>query len=141
MAAPCEVKVKTLEGGDLTVKVLPTNTVKELKAMLLERKHCEDEVERKILKVKVLVDHALLEDDDQTLESAWLLHAGSEATVIYSRNEVESGELETYEEDLFVQVNIPSSFTEIPERAFQDQFRVVKVVIPESVTLIEALCL
>ena len=66
---PCELKVKTLEGGDLTVEVVPTTTIKELRAMLHEKKNCEDPIERKILKVKVLAD-GLLVDDDQTLESA-----------------------------------------------------------------------
>ena len=37
-----ELKVKTLEGGDLTVEVMPTNTIDELKAMFDEKKHCED---------------------------------------------------------------------------------------------------
>ena len=134
MAAECEVKVKTLEGGDLTVKVLPTDTIEELMAMLLERKHCEDPIERKILEVKVLVD-TLVVDDDQTLQSAGLLNAGSEATVIYSRNEVEG--LDTsHAKGLFLQVNIPSSVTEIEEGEFDHNNRVVKVVIPESVTVI-----
>ena len=31
MAGPHEVKVKTLEGGALTVEVMPTNTIEELK--------------------------------------------------------------------------------------------------------------
>ena len=86
---PREVKVNTLEGGVFTVKVLPANTIEELKAMLREKKHCEDPIERQILKVEVLVN-TLLVDDDQTLESAGLLHAQSEVTVIYSRNEVEA---------------------------------------------------
>ena len=132
-AMPREVKVKTLEGGDLTVKVLPTNTIRELKAMLLEKKHCEDPIERQILKVKVLVD-TLLVDDDQTLESAGLLHGESEVTVIYSRNEVEA--TGKFRAKGPVQLNIPSSLREIPAGAFEDQLQVVKVVIPESVTVI-----
>ena len=40
-----ELKVKTLEGGDLTVEVMPTNTIDELKAMFDEKKHCEDPIE------------------------------------------------------------------------------------------------
>ena len=88
-----EVKMKTLEGGDLTVEVMPTSTIEELKAMLLamlhEKKRCEDPIERRILKVKVLAD-GLLVDDDQTVESAGLLNEESEVTVMYHRNEVEA---------------------------------------------------
>ena len=108
----CEVKVKTLEGGDLTVKVVPTTTIRELKALLHEKKGCEDPIERKILKVKVLAN-ALLVDDDQTLEYAGLLHAESEVTVIYSRNEVEAATKDGIHADGFLQVNVPSSLTEI----------------------------
>ena len=39
--APQKMKVKTLEGETLAVEVLPTNTVKELRAMLLESKGYE----------------------------------------------------------------------------------------------------
>ena len=35
---PVELKVKTLEGADLSVKVMPTSTIQELKAMLHEKK-------------------------------------------------------------------------------------------------------
>ena len=35
-AMPHEVKVKTLQGGVLTVEVMPANTIEELKAMLHE---------------------------------------------------------------------------------------------------------
>ena len=66
-AMPREVKVKTLEGGDFTVEVIPTKTIEEFKAMLLEKKHCEDPIDHKILKVNVLAD-GLLDDDGQTLE-------------------------------------------------------------------------
>ena len=114
----CELKVKTLEGGDLTVEVMQTNTIRELKAMLHEKKHCEDPIEHKILKVKVLADGLL--DDDLTLESAGLLHAESEVTVIYSRNEVEAATKEAIHAEGLLQVNIPTSLTEIPARAFKD---------------------
>ena len=50
--------------------------------MLYEKKHCEDPIERQILKVKVLADGLL--DDDQTLESAGPLPAKWEVTV-YTR--------------------------------------------------------
>ena len=132
---PREVKVKTLQGGVLTVEVMPTNTIEELKAILHEKKHCEDPIERQILKVKVLAD-GLLVDDDHTLEPAGLLHGESEVTVIYSRNEVEAATKEAIHEEGLLQVNIPSSLTEIPTGAFEYCSQVVMVAIPESVTLI-----
>ena len=127
--------MKTLKGGDLSVNVMPTNTIEELKAMLHEKKNCEDPIERQILKVKVL-SGGFLADDHQTLESAGLLHAESEVTVIYCRNEVEAATKEVIHEEGLLQVNIPSSLTEIPAGAFQDYNQVLTVAIPESVTAI-----
>ena len=83
------MKVQTLEGEVLAVEVVPTNTVKELRGMLLESKRCEDPIERQLLKVEVLTA-GLLVDDDQTVESAGLLCAESEVTVVYTRREVEA---------------------------------------------------
>ena len=135
MTSIVELKVKTVEGGEIAVEAMPTNTVKELKAKLFEKKHCEDPIVRKILQVQVLAN-GLLVDDDQTLESAGLLHDESEVTVIYSRNEVEAATKGAIHAEGLLQVNIPSSLTEIPAGAFQDLIQVVKVVIPESVTAI-----
>ena len=134
-AMPHELKLKTLQGGDLTVEVVPNTTIRELKAMLHEKKHCEDPIEHKILKVKVLAD-GLLVDDDQTLESVGMLHAESEATVIYSRNEVDAAAKEAIHVKGFLQVNIPFSLTAIPARAFSECHQVVKAAIPESVKAI-----
>ena len=131
-----ELKVKTLEGGDLTIDVMPTNTITELKARLHQEKRCEDPVERQILQAKVLANGGLLLDDDQTLESAGLLNEELEVTVIYSRNEVEAATKEAIHAEGFLQVNIPSSLTEIPAEAFEDYHQVVTVAIPESVTVI-----
>ena len=130
---PCELQVKTLEGGDLTVEVMPTNTIKELKAILREKKNCEDPIERKILKVKVLADGSLI-DDKQTLESAGLLQDESKVTVIYCRNEVEAATKKAIHAEGLLQVNIPCSLTEISAGAFGNFQQVVKAVIPESVT-------
>ena len=132
----CELKVKTLEGRVLTVEVMPTNSIRELKAMLREKKHCEDPIERQILQVKVLANGGLLLDDDQTLESAGLLHAESEVTAIFCRNEVEAATKEAIHAEGPLQVNIPSSLTEIHAEAFEDHHQVVTVAIPESVTVI-----
>ena len=131
-----ELKVKTLEGVDLTVKVRPTNTIKELKAMLQKKKkQFEDPIEHKILKVKVLAD-GLLVDDDQTLESAGLLHAESEVTIIYCRNVVEAATKEAITAKGLFQVNIPSSLAKIPDGAFIECKQVLTVEVPESVTAI-----
>ena len=59
--APQEMKVKTLEGEMLAVEVVPTNTVKELRVMLLESKGYEDPIERQLLRVEVLIARASLE--------------------------------------------------------------------------------
>ena len=102
----------------------------------MKKKHCEDRIDNKILKVKVLAN-GLLVDDGQTLESAGLLNAESEVTVIYSRNEVEAETQESIAAEGFLQVNMPSYLTEIPAGAFEDYDQVVKVAVPESVTSIE----
>ena len=128
----------TIEGGVLTLEVMPANTIEELKAMLREKKHCEDPIERQILKIKVLAGR-LLVGDDQTLESAGLLHAESEVTVIYCRNEVEAATKEEIHAEGLLQVKIPSYLKEIPLGAFEGCNQVVKVVIRESVTAIRAL--
>ena len=50
-AMPSQLKVTTVEGGVLTLEVMPANTIAELKAMLHEKKHCQDPIEHQILKV------------------------------------------------------------------------------------------
>ena len=137
-AMPSQLKVTTIEGGVLTLEVMPANTIEELKAMLREKKHCEDPIERQILKIKVLAGR-LLVGDDQTLESAGLLHAESEVTVIYCRNEVEAATKEEIHAESLLQVKIPSYLKETPLGAFEGCNQVVKVVIPESVTAIRVL--
>ena len=99
---PRELRLKTLEGGDHNVEVIPTCTVQELKAMLLEKKDCEDPIERQILKVEVL-SGGFSVDDHQTLESAGLLHAESDVTVIYCRNQVEAATKEAIHEEGLLQ--------------------------------------
>ena len=75
-----------LQGEQLSFEVLPTNTLKELKVMIVARKHREDLTERKLCRVKVLAGGALLLDDDQTLESAGLMRAGCEVMVYLHPN-------------------------------------------------------
>ena len=104
--APQKMKVKTLEGETLAVEVLPTNTVKELRAMLLESKGYEDPIERQLLRVEALTA-GLLMDDDQTVESAGLLCAGSDVTVVYARREVEAATKEAIHEEGPLRVIVP----------------------------------
>ena len=54
-------EVKTLEGVDLTVKVTPTNTVEELKAMLRKKTQGEDPTEHEICQVEVLAVGLLID--------------------------------------------------------------------------------
>eukprot|EP00434_Breviolum_minutum_P036272 symbB.v1.2.032135.t1/scaffold3816.1/size52752/2 len=132
-----DLNLNTLEGGVITVQVTPTNTIQDLKAMLIELKH-EDPIERKLLKVDVLAEGALV-DSDETLEAAGLLCAESEVTALYSRiREVEAASKEAIHAEGLVQVRIPSSQTEISEEAFEGCDQVVKVVIPETVTVIQS---
>ena len=118
--SPRGLKVNTIQGGVLTVQVMPTNTIQELKAMLCERKH-ENPIERRILKAEILLDGELVHCDFQTLEAAGLLDGEFEVTVVYSRNEVEAATKEGIYADGFVQVNIPASLVEISAIAFKWQ--------------------
>ena len=132
---PQEIKVKTLEGEMLAVEVAPTNTVKELRAMLLESKRGEDSIERQLLRVEVLTAGLLL-DDDQTVESAGLLCAESDVTVVYARREVEAATKEGIHEEGPLGVIVPSHVMEIKNLAFADCQQVLRVTVPESVTSI-----
>ena len=66
-----------------------TATVRELKALLLEKHPCQDLIERKVLKVELLRDSSII-DDAETLDAAGLLGAETLVTVTYARNEVEA---------------------------------------------------
>ena len=131
-----ELKMNTLEGGVLTVQVTPTNTIQELKRMLLSKKQA-DPIDHKILTAEILVDGALVHCDSQTLEAAGLSDAEFEVTVVYSRNEVEAATKEAIYAKSLVQVNIPASLVEISARAFEHCQQVVRVAIPQSVTAIK----
>jgi len=50
-----EMKVKTLQDEMISVTVVPANTVKELRGMLLQGKECEDPIERVPFRVEVLL--------------------------------------------------------------------------------------
>ena len=64
----CEVQLNTLQGGVITLDVVMTATVRELKATLLEKKS-PDPIERKVLNVELLRDSSII-DDAETLDSA-----------------------------------------------------------------------
>ena len=131
------MRVATLQGEQLSFEVLPTNTLKELKVMIVARKRREDLTERKLCRVKVLAGGALLLDDDQTLESAGLMRAGCEVMVIYTRTEVEAATgADIHGSEDFLHVTIPSHITEIEDLAFEICKNLLTVTIPESVTTI-----
>ena len=75
-AMSCEVQLNTLQGDVITLDVVMTATVRELKAMLLEKHPCQDPIERKVLKVELLQDSSII-DDAETLDAARLLGAES----------------------------------------------------------------
>ena len=79
------LEVKALGGCVLTLEVIPANTVKELKTMLLNKKEDSNEDRKYLnLEVQLLAANTLLSDDDQTLESLGL-HGESDVMVVYSR--------------------------------------------------------
>ena len=79
LRGPRETQVTTLQGEPLTFKVFPSDTVKDLKVMLVAHKHREDPIERKLCCVKVLAGGVLV-DDDMTLR--YLMLAGCGVMVI-----------------------------------------------------------
>ena len=127
----CELQVKTLQGGVFTLDVRKIETVHQLKQMLLE-KFPGNPVELKILKVEVLHGSCLL-NDAQTLSEA-ALHAESDMTVIYRRNEIEAATKSPVCKQAFCQVNIPQTVKNVSSAAFSDCTKIVKVTVPDSVT-------
>ena len=135
--SPCELQVKTLQGGVFTLDVKDIETVQQLKQMLLE-KFPGDPVEKKILKVEVLHGSCLLKNDAQTLSEA-ALHAESDVTAIYRRNEIEAARKnKRVRKQAFCQVNIPETVTKVSSLAFSNCRNLEKVTIPDSVTEIES---
>ena len=126
----CELPVKTLQGV-FTLDVREIETVKQLKQMLLE-KFPRDPVDQKILKVEVLHGSCFL-NDAQTLSEA-ALHAESDVTAIYRRNEIEAATRRDVPAQGFCQVNIPQAMTKVSGEAFSHCTKLVKVTIPNSVT-------
>ena len=110
-----------------------TATVRELKAMLLEKHPCQDPIERKVLKVELLRDSSII-DDAERLDAAGLLGAESLVTVTYTRNEVEAATKHDINTEGCFAVKIPSNVTSISHSAFQNSHQIVSLTIPESVT-------
>ena len=132
-----ELQVNTLQGDVFTLDVGRIGTVKELKWMLREHFRSDDPIDRQIVRVEVLHLHdTFLRDDAQTLIAAGL-HAESEVTVIYKRNEIEAATFpdHVYPQEFF-QLNIPQDTTTVSTRAFSSCRKLVKVTIPDSVTSI-----
>ena len=139
-AMSCEVQLNTLQGGVITLEVVMTATVRELKAMLLEKHPCQDLIERKVLKVELLRDSSII-DDAETLDAAGLLGAETLVTVTYTRNEVEASTKHDIHTQGCFGVKIPSNVTSISEAAFKNSHQLVLLTIPESVSHIGAGCL
>ena len=135
-AMSCEVKLNTVQGGVITLDIPITATVRELKAMLLEKHPCQDPIERKILKVELLRDSSII-DDAETLDAAGLFCTESLVTVAYARNEVEAAtkdDIDHIHTQRFFGVKIPCNLTEISRYAFQNCKLLVLVTISGSVT-------
>ena len=134
-AMSCEVQLNTLQGNVITLSVMMTATVQELKAMLLEKHPCQDPIERKVLKVELLRDSSII-DDAETLDTAGLLGAESLVTVTYTRNELQAATKHDIHTQGCFALKIPSNITNISEAAFQNSRQLVLITIPESVTQI-----
>ena len=135
LAAMPELKVNTLKGRVLTLDVTMTETVKQLKAMLVEELPCEDPIDQRIAKLEVFLESNLL-DDTQTLDAIGL-DDESEIGVVYTRNEFEAARKEDVNAQGFFKVNIPHAVTKVSQGAFGFCSEMVQVTIPCSVTSIE----
>ena len=131
-----EVKLTTLQGSVITLDVLTTATVRELKAMLLEKHPCQDPIERKVLKVELLRDSSII-DDAESLDEAGLVGAEPPVTVAYTRNEVEAATKNDVHTQGCFGVKIPCNLTQVVSSAFQNSRQLVLVTIPVSVTHIQ----
>ena len=129
----CEVKLNTFQGNVITLDVVTTATVRELKAMLLEKHPCQDPIERKVLKVELLRDSSII-DDAESLDEAGLMGAEPLVTVAYTRNEVEAATKNDIHTQGCFGVKIPCNLKQISPSAFQNSRQLVLVTIPESVT-------
>lgn len=115
------LRFNTLEGGSLTVCAMPTNTIGEVKQMLVDL--------HPMLHVKAHILTNELADDDQTVESL-----GPSPTVVYTKAEVEVATASAICEKGFVQVNIPEGVEIITAGAFKSCDQVVIVKACESLT-------
>ena len=132
-AMSCEVKLKTLQGGVITLDIPITASVRELKTMLLAKHPCQ----HPLLKVELLRDSSIIDDDDETLDSAGFFCTESLVTVAYTRNEVEAATKDDID-DLCNQrcfgVKIPCNLTEISRAAFSNCSQLVSVTMGNAVT-------
>ena len=135
-AMSCELELRTLQGGVITLEVSMETTLGELKTMILEKHtRAEDVVERKLLRVELLLNSSIIEmDDAQTLGAAGLLEAEAPTTVIYRRNEAEASTKDDVHALGFFHLNTPSTCTTISRSAFDSCQNLVSVTITGSVT-------
>ena len=114
-----EIKLNTVQGGAITLDVPKKATVRELKAMLLERHPCQDPIERKLLKVELLHNSSII-DATEALDSATFLGSESLVTVVYRRNAVKASTqhgIHAQAEEFFG-LEIPSNVYRISNYAF-----------------------
>ena len=132
----CELELKTLEGGIITLEVMKETTLGELKTVLCEQHpRAEDPTESKLLRVELLLNSSIIGmDDAQTPGAAGLLEAEAPTTVIYKRNEAEASAKDDVHALGFFHLNIPSYCTTICSGAFRECQNLVSVTITESVT-------
>ena len=136
-AMSCEVKVNTLQGGVITLDLPMTATVRELKAMLLEKHPCQDPSKRKVLQVELVRNTAIIDiDDTETLSSGGFLSAESQLSVAYTANEVEAATKHDIHTRGSFGVTIPSNVTNISRKAFKSSQQLVLLTMPESVRTI-----
>ena len=133
-AAMPELKVNSLEGNVIILDLPMTETVGQVKSILLEKLPCEDPIERKICRAELFESNSLL-DDSLTLTAAGL-RAESEVSVVYVRNEMEAASKDDLDVDVrgSIMVNIPKTVTKLPASAFLRSCELAKVKISESVT-------
>ena len=129
------LQVNTLEGNIQTVDATPSSAIRELKHLLVDQRPWEDCIDRKIGRAKILTD-GLLADDDQTLGSSGILHADFNATVVFSRAELEAARAKNICEKGFVQVTLSPGIDSIAAGAFRSCDQAVVVKLPDSVVRI-----
>ena len=117
-----QIEYSTLQGGVITLDLPMTTTIRDLKAMLLEKHPCQDPIERKVLKV-----------EPETLNSAGFLSAESQVTVAYTSNIVEAATKHDIPTSGSFAVKIPSNATNSSRAVFHNSHQLALLTMPASV--------